>query len=62
MLLPKDYVRLRLCGEWATDVSDASGTLLLDVAERRWSEEVLAALELDPALLPVALEGAASRA
>ena len=39
--LPKDYVRLRLCGEHATDVSDASGTLLLDVAGRRWSDEVL---------------------
>jgi xylulokinase len=54
--LPKDYVRLRLCDEHATDVSDASGTLLLDVAGRRWSEEVLAALEIDPAWLPPALE------
>ena len=54
--LPKDYVRLRLCGEHATDVADASGTLLLDVAERRWSEEVLGALELDPAWLPRVLE------
>lgn len=50
--LPKDYVRLRLCGEHATDVADASGTLLLDVAARRWSEEVLDALALDPAWLP----------
>jgi xylulokinase len=56
-LLPKDYVRLRLCGERATDVSDASGTLLLDVARRRWSQDVLEALELDPAILPTALEG-----
>jgi xylulokinase len=56
ILLPKDYVRLRLCGEHATDVSDASGTLLLDVAARRWSEEVLDALELDPAWLPRAHE------
>ena len=56
VLLPKDYVRLRLCGEHATDVSDASGTLLLDVAGRRWSEEVLSALELDPAWLPRVLE------
>jgi xylulokinase len=55
-LLPKDYVRLRLCGEHATDVSDASGTLLLDVAQRRWSEEVLVALEIDPAILPPVLE------
>ncbi len=54
--LPKDYVRLRLCGEHATDVSDASGTLLLDVAGRRWSEEVLEALALDPAWLPRVLE------
>jgi xylulokinase len=56
MLLPKDYVRLRLSGEHAIDVADASGTLLLDVAGRRWSEEVLAALELDPAWLPPVLE------
>ncbi len=54
--LPKDYVRLRLCGEHATDVSDASGTLLLDVAGRAWSDEVLSALELEPAWLPKVLE------
>lgn len=52
VMLPKDYVRLRLSGEHATDVSDASGTLLLDVAARRWSEEVLSALALDEAWLP----------
>ena len=40
-MLPKDYVRLRLTGEWATDVADASGTLLLDVARRTWSSDVL---------------------
>ncbi len=57
--LPKDYVRLRLCGEHATDVADASGTLLLDVAARRWSEEVLTALELDDAWLPRVLESPA---
>jgi xylulokinase len=56
VLLPKDYVRLRLTGEHAIDVADASGTLLLDVARRRWSEEMLAALELDPAWLPRTLE------
>jgi xylulokinase len=56
VMLPKDYVRLRLTGEWATDVSDASGTLLFDVAARRWSAEVLDALDLDPAILPPALE------
>jgi xylulokinase len=54
--LPKDYVRLRLCGSHATDVSDASGTLLLDVARRRWSDQVLRELDLDPGWLPEALE------
>jgi xylulokinase len=56
VLLPKDYVRLRLTGERAIDVADASGTLLLDVARRRWSSEVVGALELDPAWLPSVLE------
>src|SRR4051812_19707126 len=56
VLLPKDYVRLRLCGEHATDVADASGTLLFDVARRRWSDAVAEALEVDPAWLPRALE------
>ncbi|HXJ96273.1 MAG TPA: xylulokinase [Terriglobia bacterium] len=55
-LLPKDFVRLRLTGEFATDVSDASGTLLLDVAKRNWSEEILAALDIDRALLPAVHE------
>jgi xylulokinase len=50
--LPKDYVRLRLTGEWAIDAADASGTLLFDVARRRWSEEVLAALEIPAEWLP----------
>jgi xylulokinase len=52
VLLPKDYVRLRLFGELATDAADASGTLLFDVAARRWSDEVLAALELPSEWLP----------
>jgi xylulokinase len=56
VMLPKDYVRLRLCGQRATDVADASGTLLLDVAHRAWSAEVLDALELDPAWLPPVVE------
>lgn len=56
VVLPKDYVRLRLCGARATDVSDASGTLLLDVRARRWSPDVLNALELDPGWLPEVLE------
>jgi xylulokinase len=51
-LLPKDYVRLRLTGEYASEVSDASGTLLFDVARRRWSDEMLRRLDLDPAWLP----------
>jgi len=56
VLLPKDYVRLRLTGEYAMDVTDASGTLLLDVGARRWSDEVLDALDLDRAWLPPLLE------
>ena len=52
VLLPKDYVRLKLFGELETDVADASGTLLFDVAGRRWSDEVLAALEIPPEWLP----------
>ncbi|HVF78407.1 MAG TPA: xylulokinase [Solirubrobacteraceae bacterium] len=59
IMLPKDYVRLRLCGEHATDVADASGTLLFDVAQRRWSAAVLEALDVDPAWLPRALESPA---
>jgi len=55
--LPKDYVRLRLCGEHACDLADASGTLLVDVAARRWSDEVLGALEVERAWLPRLLEG-----
>src|SRR5690349_14631477 len=46
IMLPKDYVRLRLCGEHAIDVADASGTLLFDVAERSWSDEVPEALAM----------------
>jgi xylulokinase len=56
ILLPKDYVRLRLTGERATDVADASGTLLFDVAGRRWSDEVTDALEVPREWLPVARE------
>jgi len=55
-LLPKDYVRFRLTGEFATEVSDASGTLLFDVTHRRWSKELLEALHIDPQLLPRAYE------
>jgi xylulokinase len=56
VMLPKDYVRFRLTGERATDMADASGTLLLDVPHRRWSEEVLAALDLPAEWLPRLLE------
>jgi xylulokinase len=59
VLLPKDYVRLRLCGERAMDVADASGTLLLDVGRRAWSDPVLEALELDRAWLPRLTESTA---
>ena len=56
VLLPKDYVRLRLTGEHAIDVADASGTLLFDVENRRWSSTVLDALELPREWLPPAYE------
>jgi xylulokinase len=56
ILLPKDYVRLRLTGDRAIDVADASGTLLLDVANRRWSDAMLDALELDRSCLPSLFE------
>ena len=59
VLLPKDYVRLRLTGELATDVSDASGTLLFDVGARDWSEQVLELLGLPGEWFPPALESAA---
>ncbi len=56
ILLPKDYVRFRLTGERAIDAADASGTLLFDVARRRWSGELLELLELPAAWLPEAHE------
>ncbi len=52
ILLPKDYIRFRMTGEYATEVSDASGTLLLDVVNRAWSERLLELLRIDKALLP----------
>jgi xylulokinase len=57
VLLPKDYVRLRLTGEHATDASDAAGTLLLDVRARDWSAEILEALEIPREWLPAVFEG-----
>jgi xylulokinase len=60
ILLPKDYVRLRLTGERAIDVADASGTLLLDVGAREWSAEVLDALALERRWLPTLFESPAT--
>jgi xylulokinase len=56
VLLPKDYARFRRTGEQAIDAADASGTLLFDVANRRWSDDVLDALELPREWLPPAHE------
>lgn len=56
VLLPKDYVRYRLSGEYAIDVADASGTLMLDVTHRRWSDELLGLVGIDKALLPPVFE------
>jgi len=56
ILLPKDYIRFRLTGEFATDVSDASGTLLLDIKNRRWSDEILNELDIKKDFLPVCYE------
>jgi xylulokinase len=52
ILLPKDYIRYRLTGDYATEVGDASGTLLLDVKNRTWSDQLLSILQIDKSLLP----------
>jgi xylulokinase len=57
VLLPKDYVRLMLTGERATDASDAAGTLLLDVRARDWSAEILDALQIPREWMPSVHEG-----
>jgi sugar (pentulose or hexulose) kinase len=57
LLLPKDYLRLMLTGELATDVGDASGTGVFDVGARAWSDEIIDALDLDRDILPPAYEG-----
>ena len=57
VLLPKDYVRLRMTGETASDMSDSAGTLWLDVANRRWSETMLAGTGLDVSNMPSLAEG-----
>jgi xylulokinase len=59
VLLPKDYVRLQLTGEYALDRADGAGTILFDLAARDWSAEMLRALEIDPAWLPATFEGPA---
>ncbi len=59
VLLPKDYVRLRLTGIHAVDVADGAGTILFDLAARTWSDEVVSALGIDPAWLPEVFEGPA---
>lgn len=56
ILLPKDYPRFKLTGEFATDVSDASGTALFDVVHRNWSEQMVSGLGLDRSILPKAYE------
>jgi xylulokinase len=56
MLLPKDYVRFGLTGEYATDVSDASGTALFDVVRRNWATSMASELGIDPGILPRAYE------
>ncbi len=57
VLLPKDYVRLRLTGEYATDKADGAGTQLFDLARRDWSDEILADLGIDRAWMPATVEG-----
>lgn len=57
ILLPKDWLRLRMTGDAITDMSDAAGTLWLDVARRAWSPEMLAATGLTPAHMPALVEG-----
>ena len=58
LLLPKDYLRLQLTGEYASEVSDASGTALFDVVRRTWSLDLASALGLDAAMLPRVYESA----
>jgi len=57
VLLPKDYIRYRLTGEYAMDKADGAGTVLFDLKSRDWSREVLDALEIDPSWMPHTFEG-----
>ncbi|GMV25437.1 MAG: xylulokinase [Phycisphaerae bacterium] len=59
VLMPKDFIRLKLTGELATDVGDASGTLLFNVDDRSWSDEAIRRVGIDRGLLPPAFESAA---
>ncbi|WP_345534687.1 xylulokinase [Viridibacterium curvum] len=59
VLLPKDWLRLKLCGEKISDMSDAAGTLWLDVAKRDWSDELLQATGMQRAQMPQLVEGSA---
>ena len=56
VLLPKDYIRLKLSGDKASDVADSSGTLYFDVQNRRYSKEILSAFEIDENILPKVYE------
>ena len=62
VLLPKDYIRLRMTGEYASDMSDASGTFWLDIAKRRWSDMLLAASDMSIDQMPKLYEGTDARA
>ncbi len=55
VLLPKDYLRLRMSGEYASDMSDAAGTMWMNVARRDWSDEMLAACGLSRDNMPAPL-------
>ena len=57
VLLPKDYIRYRLTGEYAMDKADGAGTVLFDLKQRNWSAEILAALDIPPAWMPDTFEG-----
>ncbi len=56
VLLPKDYIRFKLTGEYASDVSDASGTAMFDVVRRKWSQALAAKLDIDRTILPYVYE------
>jgi len=56
IMLPKDYIRFRLTGEFVTDVTDASGTLFLDIRNRQWSKEMVSLLEVESSILPAVVE------